>query len=122
MPGVHPVGFLDDDPNLERRVLNGHPVYGGHWKLELLINRMGINEIFITTENIKPEILKRLRNTAVRKGISLKRLTIQTEEAIQEFAPAIRSHVDIEVKDNDNTNRQHRTNAPVLNATLSGNQ
>jgi len=107
MPGVHPVGFLDDDPNLERRTLNGHPVYGGHWRLELLINRMGINEIFITTENIKPEILKRLRSTAVRKGISLKRFTIQSEETIHESAHSLRSVANFEM--NHGTKKEHPT-------------
>ena len=56
-----PVGFLDDDPELEGKYINGYPIFGGHWKLENLIKKGAFDEIIMTQENVRSEIQKRIR-------------------------------------------------------------
>jgi len=80
IPNLVPVGFLDDDPNLEGKHINGYPVLGGHWKLQRLLNTIDIDEILIVTENIKPEVQKRLSHLAHTTGIRLRRLSLSLEQ------------------------------------------
>jgi UDP-GlcNAc:undecaprenyl-phosphate GlcNAc-1-phosphate transferase len=56
-----PVGFIDDDPELEGKFLNGYPIFGGHWKLEGLVNKRVFDEIILTKENPDIEAFKRVR-------------------------------------------------------------
>ena len=77
---LDPVGFLDDTPELEGKRLNGYPIYGGHWKLQRLLRKDKIDEVLISSDNIKPEILNRLRHTAARNGIAIKRSKMLMEE------------------------------------------
>ncbi|OGU33828.1 MAG: hypothetical protein A2068_03695 [Ignavibacteria bacterium GWB2_35_6b] len=56
-----PIGFLDDDPELEGKFINGYPIYGGHWKLEGLLKKGMFDEIIMTKEKTEFEILKRIK-------------------------------------------------------------
>jgi UDP-GlcNAc:undecaprenyl-phosphate GlcNAc-1-phosphate transferase len=75
-----PVGFLDDNPRLEGKYLNGYPIYGGHWKLQQLSRRMKIDEMIICSDHVKPEILSRLKHTAANERIVVKRANISLED------------------------------------------
>ncbi len=77
---LYPVGFLDDDPKLQGKRLNGYPVFGGHWKLERLLRTMKIEEIVISSDNIKPKVLERLSAIARSYGIILRRSELRLEE------------------------------------------
>ena len=78
--GLNPVGFLDDSPQLEGKRLNGYPIFGGHWKLQRLLKKARIDQVLIASERIKPEILKRLKETAARYGIPIKRSKMLMED------------------------------------------
>jgi UDP-GlcNAc:undecaprenyl-phosphate/decaprenyl-phosphate GlcNAc-1-phosphate transferase len=75
-----PVGFIDDDPMMEGKYLNGYPVFGGHWKLHKLIREKNINEIVVCSETVQPEVLKRVKRLAKENKIDLKKLRILYED------------------------------------------
>jgi UDP-GlcNAc:undecaprenyl-phosphate GlcNAc-1-phosphate transferase len=77
---LSPIGFLDDSPHLEGKRLNGYPIYGGHWKLQQLLRKVKIEEILLSSDNLKPEILRRLKQIARSHGISVRRFTIRLED------------------------------------------
>ncbi|MEW6193637.1 MAG: hypothetical protein AB1521_00595 [Bacteroidota bacterium] len=64
-----PVGFLDDDPELEGKFMNGYPIYGGHWKLEGLVKKKIFDEIIMAKDKIDFEILKRIQTVAGRHNV-----------------------------------------------------
>ena len=74
------IGFLDDDPNLEGKLINGYPILGGHWVLSKANRRHGIDFIYICDENIRCENLKRLRSIAKKNNISIRKLNITLQE------------------------------------------
>jgi UDP-GlcNAc:undecaprenyl-phosphate GlcNAc-1-phosphate transferase len=87
-PGVGPVGFLDDNVALEGKMINGYPIYGGHWKLDGLLKKMKIHEILLATENLKPEVWRRLRATAEEHGVALRTSRIQVEDCTSNIEQA----------------------------------
>ena len=66
-----PVGFLDDDPQLEGKRVNDYPVFGGHWKIARLLKTKRIDEILISESSIKPEVMKRLVRISQASGVKL---------------------------------------------------
>ncbi len=75
-----PLGFLDDDPRLEGKRLNGYPVFGGHWKLARLARTTEIEELIISGDSVKPRVFARLVETARSMGISVRRFSLSFEE------------------------------------------
>lgn len=70
--GIVPAGFLDDDPKLEGRFLDGYPIFGGHWKLEGLIKRMNICEIVVAGQSLNSLVLGRITKTADECGVPIR--------------------------------------------------
>ena len=89
------VGFLDDDPQLEGRRINGYQIFGGHWKLQGILNTTKIEEVLISSDSMKPEVLRRLSTVTRANGVALRRLSIQLEvvETPQKQQQAI-SHIE----------------------------
>ena len=83
-----PVGFLDDDPQMEGKYLDGYPIFGGHWKLHRLLERVSVNEILLSTENIRPETFKRLKMVARSHGVVIRRFQIRLEDVSREVSRA----------------------------------
>ncbi|NJD22511.1 MAG: hypothetical protein FIA82_07550 [Melioribacter sp.] len=65
----NPVGFLDDDPELEGKYMNGYPIYGGHWKLEGLLKKGKFDEIVMTKEKTESEIFNRIKKITDRYNV-----------------------------------------------------
>jgi len=105
---LRPAGFLDDRPSVEGKKMNGYPILGGHWKLERYVRTIGIDEIVLASNNIKPEILRRLVQKAEVLGISLRRFTMQFEDISIQEAPGPRGAVHV----GENTDR-----APMVTIT-----
>jgi UDP-GlcNAc:undecaprenyl-phosphate GlcNAc-1-phosphate transferase len=82
---ITPIGFLDDDPVLAGKYLNGYPVYGGHWQLHRLLERLSVHEI-ILAKNLEPETLKRLRVVARSQGVVIRRFQLRLEDTTREVA------------------------------------
>ncbi|WP_445665937.1 hypothetical protein [Fodinibius sp. AD559] len=70
------IGFLDEDPELEGKMLYGYPIFGGHWKLLKILLQQKIDRIFICDNNIKPEDFNRLKSIAGAKNIPIEKLQI----------------------------------------------
>lgn len=79
MEDWQPLGFLDDDPNLEGKQINGFPIFGGHWKLSQLLKKHEIEGILIASDTLKPEILSRVKQTAQEAGVEVRRPKFQWE-------------------------------------------
>ena len=77
---VRVLGFLDDNPELEGKLMYGYPILGGHWKLTKAHQNSRVDSIYICDEGIKCENLKRLKETAYHLGISIKKLNINFSE------------------------------------------
>ena len=71
------LGFLDDNPELEGKMMNGYPILGTHWKVAKVHQSHGIDNILICQKSIKPENFIRLKSIAKKKGIHIKRLQIK---------------------------------------------
>ena len=80
-----PVGFLDDDPQLEGKYLNGYPILGGHWKLHRLLEKVSVNEILLSSEHIKPETLRRLKLIARSHDVVIRRFQIRLEDVSRDI-------------------------------------
>lgn len=78
--GLKVIGFLDDNPMMEGKMVYGYPILGGHWNLAKTHVRHKINSIIICDEDIKPENLKRLKDIASRKGIKVRKLNVSLQE------------------------------------------
>jgi FlaA1/EpsC-like NDP-sugar epimerase len=80
-----PVGFLDDDPELEGKFLDGYPIFGGHWHLHRLLERLSVNEILLS-QHVAPETLKRLKAIARSQGVVIRRFQIRLEDVTREVS------------------------------------
>lgn len=78
--GLKVIGFLDDDPQLERKIIYGYPILGGHWKLAKSEFCKKIDSILICDDKIKCENLKRLKEMAARQNITIKKLNVSLQE------------------------------------------
>lgn len=77
---VAPVGFIDDSPQMEGKNINGYPVFGGHWKLQRLVNSIRIDEIIIATDTIRPEVMRRLKEFSRQNRVTLRKFRICLED------------------------------------------
>jgi len=83
---VKVLGFLDDNPKLEGKIIYGYPVLGGHWKLPKMIRnpQKRIDCIFICEDDIKPENFNRLTKIAETNNITVKRLQIRLKNIMNQ--------------------------------------
>ncbi len=79
---LDPVGFLDEDPLLEGKRLNGYPIFGGHWKFSRIARKKGVDELIIADDDIHPEILKRLQRASQETGVMIRFYRSRLEELI----------------------------------------
>ncbi len=70
--GITPVGFLDDDPKLEGKFLDGYPIFGGHWKLENLITKLNVREIVVASQRMNSLVLGRVKRIADDHAVPVK--------------------------------------------------
>jgi FlaA1/EpsC-like NDP-sugar epimerase len=72
-----PVGFIDEDPELEGKLIHGYPVYGGHWKLERLIKSQNIDKLLISDYDMHPKIIRQIHSLARQHGLDVHLLKVQ---------------------------------------------
>ena len=68
---VIPVGFIDDNPEMEGKFIDDYPIFGGHWRLESVLRRRNISEIFLARNEINPNVLRRIRKTADKFSVPI---------------------------------------------------
>lgn len=74
------IGFLDDNPELEGKLIYGYPVLGSHWTLPKTHRIHKIDSIFLCEKDICSENLRRIREIASQNGIKIKQLNITFQE------------------------------------------
>jgi len=67
--GLSVAGFLDDDPALKRRTINGVPVLGSTLELEPTTRRLEIEEIIVAMPAASRETVRRILNAAADAGV-----------------------------------------------------
>ncbi len=78
--GLPPMGFLDEDPEIEGKHINGLPVFGGHWKLEHLIRKYGIQRHFLSGDQLNSEICERIESLRAACDLKLKKFRVDFSE------------------------------------------
>ena len=78
--GLQLIGFVDDNPRLQGRKINGYPVFGGQNDLEDIIREYDIKKVIISFrqkgEEKANEIRTMCRNLGTEIDVKLMRLTI----------------------------------------------
>jgi UDP-N-acetylmuramyl pentapeptide phosphotransferase/UDP-N-acetylglucosamine-1-phosphate transferase len=82
---IVPLGFLEDDPMLEGKSIDGYPIFGGHWRIQRLMRTQNVREILITDGSVRPEVLRRLRRLSQLNSLSVRTFNVG-------FAPTAKSH------------------------------
>src|SRR5262249_30133492 len=72
LSGFRPVGFLDDNPDLVRRLVAGLPVFGGMDALPGVISRTGAEILLITMPSAPGDAVRRVFDAGVANGLEVK--------------------------------------------------
>jgi FlaA1/EpsC-like NDP-sugar epimerase len=78
--GVHPVGFLDEDPARKGVTVDGLPVFGGLESLDEAIRRTGAKMLLITMPNASGPAIRRVMDRSLAAG-----LDVRTVPAVHEL-------------------------------------
>jgi UDP-GlcNAc:undecaprenyl-phosphate GlcNAc-1-phosphate transferase len=76
--GLSLVGFIDDNPRIKRRKIQGYPVFGGQKELEGVIRENNIKEIIVSFKENGGEKKKEIKNLCERIGaeVEVKRMKL----------------------------------------------
>ena len=69
--GLQPIGFLDDNPRLHGRKIQGYPVLGGRADLEEIIRKHDIKKVLVSFKHDGEEKAKEVRTWCLKKGIEV---------------------------------------------------
>jgi len=94
--GLRVVGFLDDDPGLKGRTLSGVPVVGRTDELFLIVERFGVEEMFVALPSAPRERIRALLNAAADLGIQTR---VMPELVIAKGSVSLRDLRPVEVED-----------------------
>jgi FlaA1/EpsC-like NDP-sugar epimerase len=75
-----PAGFIDEDPDMEGKYINGFPVFGGHWKLEHLVRKEGIKHLFVSEEFINPKVSERIEDLSKTCNLQVRKFQVNFNE------------------------------------------
>jgi UDP-GlcNAc:undecaprenyl-phosphate GlcNAc-1-phosphate transferase len=74
-----PVGFIDDDPKKQGKVIHGFRVFGGNGMLGKIVSDQQIEHLLISTPRISEERLAEITRECEARNIELKRMSIRIE-------------------------------------------
>ena len=74
-----PVGFIDDDPKKQGKVIHGFRVFGGNGMLGKIVGDHRIEQLLISTPRISEERLAEIARECEVRNIGLKRMSIRIE-------------------------------------------
>lgn len=69
--GLFVVGFMDDNPRLHKRSIQGYSVMGGQDDLEQVIRKYDIKEIIVSFRENGAEKKKEIKNLCIKMGLEL---------------------------------------------------
>lgn len=76
---IIPIGFLDDNPELERKFLGGYPIYGGHWRLDGLLQKGAADEIILSQKKMNLRVFERIKRIAEEHKVPVRISKIKLE-------------------------------------------
>lgn len=85
---ITPIGFLDDNPDLEGKRLDGYTIHGGYWKLRQLLGTLAVDEIIVSNSNIRPEVWNRLKELSKLHRVAIRVLTVGLADLAVDAPPA----------------------------------
>jgi len=94
--GLSPVGFLDDDPSLTGRTINGVKVLGRTTDLAETIARKNVAEVIVAMPAAPRETIRRILNAAAEAGIETR---IMPELVIAKGSVSLRDLRSVDVED-----------------------
>lgn len=74
-----PVGFMDDDPKKQGKVIHGFRVFGGNGMLGKIVSDHQIEQLLISTPRISEARLAEIARECEVRNIELKRMSIKIE-------------------------------------------
>jgi UDP-GlcNAc:undecaprenyl-phosphate GlcNAc-1-phosphate transferase len=74
-----PIGFFDDDPKKQGKVIHGFRVFGGNGMLGQIVSDHQIEQLLISTPRISEERLAEIARECEVHSIELKRMSIRIE-------------------------------------------
>jgi UDP-GlcNAc:undecaprenyl-phosphate GlcNAc-1-phosphate transferase len=74
-----PVGFMDDDPKKQGKVLHGLRVFGGNGLLPKILTEQKVEQILISSPRISDKRIAEILGECEARGIQLKRMTIKID-------------------------------------------
>jgi UDP-GlcNAc:undecaprenyl-phosphate GlcNAc-1-phosphate transferase len=80
--GMRPFGYLDDDPRILGKRVNGYPVLGTLDSLNGILEKQSISEVVLSTRNIPKEKLDRISKICVSHQIPLRHFQIRLEDIV----------------------------------------
>ena len=84
---VKPIGFIDDDPTKVGKRLAGYPVMGPGMNLETILEKEPVEGLIISCRDMTEENRQRIVALCRRRGIFLKRFTVDLEDIDLEATP-----------------------------------
>lgn len=79
---IIPVGFIDDNPNKQRKTMRGYPVLGASEQLREIIGEENVDMIIIGTDHVPTEVLARMKAASSQSGVRIHRLRTQLIEVM----------------------------------------
>jgi UDP-GlcNAc:undecaprenyl-phosphate GlcNAc-1-phosphate transferase len=83
-----PVGFMDDDPNKQGKVVHGFRVFGGNGLLGQVLKDQRIEQVLISSPRISPDRVVEILRECEARNIELKRMSITIESIGDDLVPA----------------------------------
>jgi UDP-GlcNAc:undecaprenyl-phosphate GlcNAc-1-phosphate transferase len=84
-----PIGFIDDDPKKQGKVIHGLRVFGGNGMLGTIISDHQIEELLISTPRISEERLTEIARECEVRNVELKRMSIRIESIADSLLPSL---------------------------------
>jgi len=82
-----PVGFMDDDPKKQGKVIHGLSVFGGNGLLSNIVSDHQIEQLLISTPRISEARLAEIARECEANNIELKRMSIKIEDIEKHLLP-----------------------------------
>ncbi len=74
------VGFIDDDPQKQKKWFHGYPILGAGTDAEDVIRQTGVQELIIAASDMSQDRLAMLRQCCVENGTILRRFQVNLQE------------------------------------------
>src|SRR5438876_1463379 len=84
-----PVGFMDDDPKKQGKVIHGFRVFGGNGMLGKIIDQHQVEQVLISTPRLSAERTGDIQRECEAHNIEVKRMSIRIEDLDDTRLPPI---------------------------------